>query len=182
MSEWRAFEQSFAGQAVHSGAYRLLVTEAGLQVGFVAKKPPVIIELANLNEFYEGLWRADCGELWLASPVNGRYIEVNLGPNGAWWACVFSSNRIRDLACPPPACTDILTEALGQFWQASLVVPWEDIFRCLQSEEAPTAIVTLILNGCPDVDPPLENLHSAVPLGAVDFHRPQDWVPLSNLI
>jgi hypothetical protein len=166
----------------HDGAYRLLVTELGLEVAFTAQKVPLIIELTQEGQYFEGLWKADCGELWLACPENGRYIELNLGANGAWWSCAFSSPRVRDLECRPPLCIEIKTEALGQYWQASLTLPWSEIFRCLQSEEAPVGNVTLVLGGCPDVDAPLENLHSAVPLGAVDFHRPQDWVPLSNLI
>lgn len=142
----------------------------------------MVIDLAKPNQYFEGLWRGDCGELWLASSESSRYIEVNLAPNGAWWTCVFSSPRIRDINCPSPQCQDLQSEALGQYWQASLTLPWTEIFRCLQSEEPPVANVTIVLGGCPDHDAPHENLHSAVPLGAVDFHRPQDWVPLSDLI
>ena len=32
------------------------------------------------------------------------------------------------------------------------------------------------------MNPALENLHSIVELGAVDFHRPQDWIPLVELV
>ena len=182
MSSWKPFRKSFAGNANYDGAYRLLVTELGLEVAFIAQKAPVVIELTQKGQYFEGLWKADCGELWLANLENGRYIEINLGANGAWWSCTFSSPRIRDLDCQPPQCVEIKTESIGRHWQASIVVPWLEIFRCLQSEDAPMANVTLILGGCPDTNAPLENLHSIVPLGAVDFHRPQDWVPLSNLI
>ena len=182
MSEWRPFRDSFAGPATYDGAYRLLVTEAGLQVSFLAQKAPVVIDLTQKGQFFEGLWRADCGELWLTCPESGRYIEVNLGPNGAWWACVFTSPRIRDTECTPPLCMDIESEALGTFWRASLTIPWTEVFRCLQSDDAPNANVTLVLGGCDHPQEKLENLHSIVSLGAHDFHRPQDWVPLSNLI
>ncbi len=182
MSDWQMFTTSFSGPSNHECAYRLLVAEDGLQVSFLAKKPPLIIDLAQPNQFCEGLWRGDCGELWLASLESSRYIEVNLAPNGAWWTCVFSSPRIRDLDCPPPQSQNLQSESLGQYWQASLVLPWTEVFRCLQSKEAPLANVTLVLGGCDHPDEKLENLHSIVSLGAHDFHRPQDWVPLSNLI
>jgi hypothetical protein len=182
MSEWRTFPNSFAGPAAYDGAYRLLVTELGLEVSFIAQKVPLMLEMTQKGDYFEGLWRADCGEIWFGCIENGRYIEINLGANGAWWSCAFLSPRVRDLECTPPQCENIKTDLLGRHWQASMVVPWLEIFRCLQSEDSPVANVTLILGGCPDKNPPLENLHSIVPLGAVDFHRPQDWVPLSDLI
>ena len=131
MSHWRMFQTSFGGLPKAGCAYRILDTNDGLEIGFIAKEPPFIIDLTQHNQFYEGLWRADCGELWLASSESDRYIEINLGPNGAWWTCVFSSARTRDLTCSPPLCTEIKSEILGEFWQASLVVSWPEIFRCL---------------------------------------------------
>ena len=152
MSDWHPFLTSFAGKSTFECAYRLLVTAAGLQVSFLAKKPPVVIDLAQPSQYFEGLWRGDCGELWLASSESSRYIEVNLAPNGAWWTCVFSSPRNRDLDCPPPQCQNLQSESLGQYWQSSLTLPWDEIFRCLHSEEPPFANVTIVLDGCPDLN------------------------------
>lgn len=49
------------------------------------------------------LWRSDCGEFFLAAPQSGRYIEVNVGPRGAWWAGLFQAPRIRCAERPVPA-------------------------------------------------------------------------------
>lgn len=45
--------------------------------------------------FQEELWRYDVAEFFLSHPENGSYLEVNLAPNGAWWACLFRAPRER---------------------------------------------------------------------------------------
>jgi hypothetical protein len=175
----RRFETSFAGAPKVPASYALTHNEAELQIEFRVETTPHVCPEAAAGEFYEGLWRFDCGELWLASPVTGRYIEFNLAPNGAWWACVFSAARVRDLGTAPPIVT-----TQGRFaaegWTASLSVAWADIRRCLQDEAEPNANLTLVVGGCPDENAPLENLHTVCPLSEVDFHRPQDWQPLTK--
>jgi hypothetical protein len=182
MRKWRKFRTCFAGRAVFSGAYKLKIEELGIHVTFTARKTPLLVDSTELNQFCEGLWRADCGELWLASEISGRYIEINIAPNGAWWSCVFTSPRIRDESCSPPICQSVQSTLSRMKWECSAFVSWQDVHRCLCTEKDPVGNVTLVLLGCPDVDPPLRNLHSIAHLGAHDFHRPQDWVPLSNLI
>jgi len=48
---------------------------------------------ARPNHFVEELWRYDVAEFFLTNPVNGRYLEFNLAPNGAWWAAEFTGPR-----------------------------------------------------------------------------------------
>jgi hypothetical protein len=134
---------------------------------------------AGADEFFEGLWYGDCGEFFLYAPSTQRYIEVNVAPNGAWWSCVFSAPRVRDLACSPPAISRTV-DALDRGWQVGFSLELEEVFRCLGSVEDVRGNITLILGGCPDDDPPLGNLHSAAHLKEVDFHRPQDFVLLSD--
>ncbi len=178
---WRQFETSFAGPPKHEAAYRIQDDGTGMLVSFMASKTPLELKMSFLDFIVEGLWRADCGELWLYSPSTGRYIEINVAPNGAWWACVFSAPRLRDEECERPKCDTTRADSKSG-WLSTIYVSWDEIRRCLQSTEDLHANVTLILDGCPDVDPPLENLHSAVKLGAVDFHRPHEWVPLADLM
>jgi len=48
---------------------------------------------ARPNRFTRELWKYDCAEFFLTNPQNGRYLEFNLSPNGAWWAAEFSAPR-----------------------------------------------------------------------------------------
>jgi len=132
--------------------------------------------------FQRGLWKFDCGELWLYSPQTGRYLEFNLAPNGAWWAMVFSGPRVEDPSCSPPDSRGVGRLKDGK-WSASLTTSWAEIWRCLDAKSGFTGNITLVLGGCPDSDLPLENFHSLVTLGGVqpDFHRPGDWTPLEFL-
>ncbi|MEI7575700.1 MAG: hypothetical protein WCK51_02325 [Armatimonadota bacterium] len=67
-------------------------------------------------------------------------------------------------------------------WRAGFELSWKEIERSLGSAEDLRGNITLILGGCPDVNPPLENLHSVAKLGAVDFHRPHEWLSLDQLV
>jgi len=181
MSDWRPFLTSFAGPCKPFYGYKFELGEEGICIHFSGLKPPYYNEDNLPYAFVEGLWRHDCGELWLCNPENGRYIEINLAPDGCRWTCVFSLPRLRDGEIHAPNC--VPDSMLGETgWFANLRISWSEIERCLGSRENLIGNVTMIEGGCPDKNPPLENLHSIVELGAVDFHRPQDWVPLSNLI
>lgn len=178
---WSKFDQNFSGASTISCAYKLDLLSDQIEVSFLAEKEPYIGQPLRKPGFNEGLWRYDCGELWLANPETGRYIEFNLAPNGDWWTCVFTTLRKRDLSTSPPQCkTEVHLSKSA--WFAKLTVSQEEIERCLGTSENLVGNVTLVLDGCDHPDEKLENLHSAVPLGAHDFHRPQDWVPLSDLI
>ncbi|MBS1703757.1 MAG: hypothetical protein JST12_18985 [Armatimonadetes bacterium] len=178
---WRGFETSFAGPPKAEAAYKIDIDDETIKVSFMSPLPAFYDTPYEPSEFIEGLWRWDCGEFWLFNPATGRYLEFNLSPTGAKWACVFVSPRVRADGTPPPKTR---TEAWPgpNGWVATISIRHEEIQRCLGPSDGLRANATIILGGCPDEDPPLENLHSAVPLGAVDFHRPQDWVPLTKLI
>lgn len=179
----REFKSSFAGPASAQAGYCLEVFEEPgvLAVSFEVHQKPAYLESISAGTFYEGLWRYDCGELWLYSPSTQRYVEFNLAPNGAWWASVFSSPRIRDESCIPPIC-DTSSVERADAWFCSLKVEISEIKRCLGTIEDLHANVTLILGGCPDFDVPLENLHTIVPLPAVNFHMPGHWLPIGMLL
>ena len=57
---------------------------------------------ASEGQRFEGLWEGDVIELFLAAP-DGRYLEINLATNCAWWACHFDSPRSRSQE-PAPLC------------------------------------------------------------------------------
>lgn len=45
-------------------------------------------------KFIEGLWEDDVLEAFI-STTNNQYLEINLSPNGNWWACYFDDYRKR---------------------------------------------------------------------------------------
>lgn len=175
------FPSSFAGSPKVDATYRIAEDHRGITVHFAVQSQAFFNQEVNEGDFYEGLWKYDCGELWLHDTTSGRYIEFNLAPNGAWWSCVFESARKRDSECKSPRCITGGTVEEG-FWQSSLSVTYAEIARCLGNTEGLRGNVTLVVGGCPDLEVPLDNLHSIAPLAAVDFHRPQDWLPLIELI
>ena len=177
---WTQFDHNFVGAASIPCAYKLDLLQDCIEVSFLSQNEP-FTDTTVKPGFFEGLWRFDCGELWLANPESGRYIEFNLAPTGDWWTCVFVSPRVRDFETDPPQC---VTEGYRNksAWFAKLKISRTEVERCIGNSENLIGNVTLVLGGCDHPDERLENLHSIVPLGAVDFHRPQDWVPLSNLI
>lgn len=179
----REFKNSFAGEATVKSTYGLQFIEnaAELLATFEVQQLPFFNERVAPSTFYEGLWKYDCGEVWLYAPATGRYIEVNLAPNGAWWACVFSSARVRDTSCIPPVC-DTSSVETNFSWFATIKISMADVNRCLGTLDDLQANVTLVLGGCGDDDVPPQNLHSVVPLTIMDFHQPELWQPLESLL
>lgn len=182
MSEWRSLNETFAGTSIYNAGYQFLDHEDSFEVKFTLEKWPINATIAEPGAFYEGLWKGDCAEFWIYSAEAQKYLEFNLGPNGAWWTCVFTGPRVRDLSVQPPECETTSVEIPGTGWAASISVSKEEVFRCLGTLDNLRGNVTLLTDGCPDSDPPPENLHTAIPLGDIDFHRPQDWVPLEKLM
>jgi len=175
----RTFQENLAGSALKSGQYELVKGGASWRATFQSFEPTFC---SSEEGFVEGLWRFDCGELFLLQPTTGRYLEINLAPNGAWWSCVFSGVRVRDCETLSPQLEHITADRSENGWRASFDLSWREIERCLGSAENLLGNVTLILGGCPDANPPLENLHSIAKLGAVDFHRPHEWLALNELL
>lgn len=160
------------------GHYSLVRTANGLVFRAESWEPPVVTQLEG---FVEGLWRFDCAELFLLNPANSRYVEFNFSPSGAWWCCAFSAPRQRDTSVQPPNVRFENAEIRSDGWTLEVSLDWSDIEAILGSREGLKGNVTLILGGCPDENPPLENLLTVAPLTAVDFHRPHEWLPLEEL-
>jgi hypothetical protein len=144
-----------------------------------------VFATANANSvasaFTFGLWREDCVELFVANPSNGRYVEFNLAPTGAWWSCGFLTVRVQDGVDPirlTPRCY-----ATESNWTAIGGIRLSDLSARL-GEGDYAANVTVIVGGCDDDNPDPANLHSVVTLtgDTPDFHRPVDFVPLDQLL
>ncbi|MGV3614384.1 MAG: hypothetical protein ACO1SV_03520 [Fimbriimonas sp.] len=146
-----------------------------------AEKPAFCHRSVAPGAWHFGLWHFDCAELFLLCSATGRYLEVNLAPNGAYWAGAFVRARHRDESVDARAWGVKTTgEIAAERWAATIAMPWAAVVEALGGEPD-RGNVTAILGGCPDEDVPPENLRSVVPMNpaAPDFHVPDRYVPLS---
>lgn len=139
---------------------------------FVAhdRRPAKIHPQARPGAFQAELWRHDVAELFLADPVSGRYLELNLAPNGAWWSCEFTAPRVRaeatDIAMPGVATFADL--APDGSWVAAMALPLDLLRARLDFGPSTRANVTMILGS------PEQRFLTASDLGGgePDFHQP----------
>lgn len=134
--------------------------------------------------FCAELWMHDVAELFLLDPESGRYLELNLAPNAAWWSCEFTAARRRaeevDIAVPDvQTWSDLAPDGA---WVAAMAVPL-DVLRARMGFGAKTRA-----NVCMILGSPKQRFFSAAPLGdgEPDFHRPERFAetrfqPLSAL-
>lgn len=128
--------------------------------------------LARPGQFFEGLWEYDVAEIFFADKVTGRYLEINLAPHGAWWACWHSDVRRREIV-PAPATPfeEVIAdgEVSSQGWQASLRLPLD----LLPPIGGLRFNISFILNS------PQQTFHSLANLAGdrPDFHQPELFLP-----
>jgi len=125
---------------------------------------------AQEGDFQEGLWRHDVAELFIAAE-DGRYLEFNLSPRGAWWMAAFDAPRHASPLPHLPAVRTHAAEPAGGGWQAALGIPLEWLRHHIGWGPASRANVTLILES------PEQRFLSAADLGGgePDFHRPDRY-------
>lgn len=58
--------------------------------------PSTVAPASEFQNYQSELWRYDVGELFLANPNTGEYLEINLNEAGAWWMQKFCSIRTAD--------------------------------------------------------------------------------------
>lgn len=125
---------------------------------------------ARPGGFLAGLWQHDVAELFLADPESGRYLEINLAPNGAWWTCEFTAPRVRadevDIAMPDVATFSEL--AADGTWVAAMSLPLDLLRARIRFGGTTLANVTMILGT------PAQRFLSASDMGPgePDFHQP----------
>lgn len=128
----------------------------------------------EVTGFHEGLWARDVLELFVpclpaasgaeSSREEGeRYLELNLSPAGAWWACLFSAYRARSPEQPFPCEVRIWSERRRDAWSVVLALPLESVGVQLDLER---------LRFCAILGEPRRHLiHGISPGGKPDFHR-----------
>ena len=126
--------------------------------------------LAREGLFQEHLWEYDVAEFFLSDPVTGNYLEFNLSPNGAHWACLFKSPR-----CPVGELRETGASSRGtcgpEGWQARADLPLLWLEEHLHFGPRTRMNVTFIVNS------PAQKFLTAVNIGDgdPDFHRPSRY-------
>lgn len=168
--------------------YALELPTTGGIVFSVASPRPVLEKAAHpAAGFVAGLWRTDCAELFLGNPHNRRYVEFNLGPGGAWWACGFSAPRV----AAQQDWQDCIGEQKGSevsahtqwehnHWLGWLRLPLIPVARMLQgvNPDGWTANVTFITGNGDN-----QRYFSVAELAGErpDFHQPDYWPSLGQI-
>lgn len=131
---------------------------------------------AQPGEFVEGLWEYDTAEFFVANAEGTRYMEFNLAPNGAWWACVFTEPRVRDLSVPPlPSVATRGVIALDGSWECRAELPLAYL-EAIGIAPANCRLAAAAIQNSPDY---LYLTTSSDLHGEPDFHRPWSWAPAS---
>ncbi len=137
------------------------------------RKPARLHPLARPGLFQAGLWQHDVAELFLSHPESGRYLELNLAPNGAWWSCEFTAPRVRadeaDIAMPEVATFSEM--AADGSWVAAMALPL-DLLRARLDFGVGSRLNVAMILGSPD-----QRFLSAADLGPgePDFHQPENF-------
>lgn len=128
------------------------------------------------GRFLAELWRHDVAELFLGHADGGRYLELNLAPNGAWWSCGFQAPREREdeRDIPVPETLTHAELAADGSWVAAMSLPLDLLRARLDYGPSSRGNVAFIL------DSPGQRFLSAAPPcpGEPDFHHPDHFLPL----
>lgn len=166
-TDW--FQAPVAGRPTIS----LAIEGGDLVLSGSRKLPAFCMPGDHANAFTEGLWNFDCAEAFLLNPENGSYLEINLSPHGAWWACLFSAPRVRatphGMQLPGVAGRGTAT---SQGWQTQWRIPLANLPKELAFSPGTTrANLTFCLDREPQRHLTLHDLGGGKP----DFHRPEKW-------
>ncbi len=129
------------------------------------------------GEFTPLLWKYDVAELFLRGEGVKPYMELNLAPNGAWWAAVFDEPRVDH---PGFDASAMLVRSCGHNestgWTAELHLPLSVLGELgwkLSELHACACAVLLQADG--------SYCYTSTSMRAgekPDFHRPWDWGPV----
>lgn len=152
----------------------LQLNEDELILTATRKAPALSHPQAQPNQFLAELWKYDVAECFLSDSQSGHYLELNLSPNGAWWASILTAPRCH--ADVPPDF-DVKTECLQSetSWRASLrLKAWQNLFPTRFNDSE------IRFNLCAILNSPHQTFHTLAPLPgkAPDFHQPEYFLPI----
>ncbi len=126
---------------------------------------------AEAGAFTEKLWMYDLAEFFIASADGSRYLEFNLCPNGAWWACAFCAPRVAMPNAPVIQGVTTKGNVTPGGWCAEAALPLSLLAELGISVENCRLAATAVLNS-PDY---LYLTTAEDTNGEPDFHRPHAW-------
>lgn len=133
---------------------------------------------AKPGEFTENLWKYDTAEFFVANADATRYLEFNLCPNGAWWACVFTAPRVKDESAPPlPAVQTRGSIQDDGSWECRAELPIAYL-EALGMPPARCRLAAAAIQNSPDYTYLTTSDDQS---GEPDFHRPSSW-PLACIL
>lgn len=137
-----------------------------------AQKAPVTVHPEAVpGEFTAELWMYDTAEFFVADADGRQYLEFNLCPNGAWWACAFSEPRKVDATAGVPMGVRTQGELSPEGWSCSARIPLS-YFRSIDIDIYNCRVATTCILNSPDY----KFLTTGDDLsGEPDFHRPHSW-------
>ncbi len=131
---------------------------------------------AAVGSFSEGLWHYDVVELFLGRTGAESYQELNLGPQGAWWSCLFEGYRKRyPGAIDAPSAVSVFADRSDTVWQAAIALPLSGLLVDFNEPSTIRANISAILT---------ENSkrrylsYAKIDAKEPDFHRLNDFCPL----
>lgn len=140
-------------------------------------KPASLHPESRPGRFVAGLWQHDVAELFLADPKSGRYIELNLSPNGAWWSCEFTEPRKQATSSevPIPEVATFAELSPDGSWVAAMSIPLDLLKARIDFGETTRANVCFILES------PKQRFLTTTDLGdgGPDFHQPDRFKALT---
>lgn len=170
---WQEITNEWYGQAMEPPyEYSFSRTEAGLVFKARRKAAAMVHPDGQCGQFQPELWRYDAAEFFITTPDGARYMEFNLSPNGAWWACRFEAPRV--------------AEAGTESWRPQVQAKgcctadaWE-CEACISAaslQEAGICLDDCKLTACAILCSPEQVfLTTALPCDTQpDFHRPDLW-------
>ena len=133
---------------------------------------------AKPGEYTVELWKYDTAEFFVANAEATRYLEFNLCPNGAWWACVFTGPREVDATAPPlPAVKTRGCIRADGSWECRAELP-AAYLEALGMPPGNCRLAAAAIQNSPDY---LYLTTSDDLSGEPDFHRPASW-PIAQLL
>ena len=173
-------ERDWYGEAVPgSPRWSLALEGTDLVLRGEVDAAPLRVPGDREGRFLEGLWEGDVVEAFLLNPATGYYLELNLAPGGAWWACGHEAPRVRTES-GGSLLEGVRTSSLvgPEGWSAALRIPLAALPRGLAFDPAITRGNVTFCLGRPRRYLSVADLGGGTP----DFHRPERWIPLAELL
>ena len=167
---WSSLERDWHGRQVVPAEFALSLDPSKLWFAARREQPPRVLPGAVPHEFTPELWRCDVAELFIRDVSSGRYLELNLAPNGAWWCAEFDAVRRRSSAddIPVQGVKTYAKELASGGWQVAASIPLVYLESAIRFGAHSALNVAFI------VDSPEQSFMSQakLPGSQPDFHQP----------